>query len=185
MSLHDFSKGPVHYTASAENSKNSKNYWLNIIKAKQGESWLYMNSLTDENAGTKEENGVVYTTREVMLNSIHNYKHRILLANMGTEDLTKLSVEAAGSSFDSGDVVLDDYWTLKGKYDLSGFKGFGSKKDMNLAKIKLELGDEGEANGEDLDGTLTIKEDGKTILVTLVLSPKRSRTQSNMFITDR
>ncbi len=105
-----------------------KNYWLNIIKAKQGESWLYMNSLTDENAGTKEKNGVVYTTREVMLNSIHNYKHRILLANMGTEDLTKLSVEAAGSSFDSGDVVLDDYWTLKGKYDLSGFKGFGSKK---------------------------------------------------------
>lgn len=61
--------------------------------------------------------------------------------------------------------LLDDYWTLKGKYDLSGFKGFGSKKDMNLAKIKLELGDEGEANGEDLDGTLTIKEDGKTIMV--------------------
>lgn len=165
VSLHDFFKGPVHYTASAENSKNSKNYWLNIIKAKQGESWLYMNSLTDENAGTKEENGVVYTTREVMLNGIHDYEHRILLANMGTEDLTKLSVEAAGSSFDSGEVILDDYWTLTGKHDLSGFKGFGSKKDMNLAKIKLELGDEGEANGEDLDGTLTIKEDGKTIMV--------------------
>ena len=165
MSLHDFSKGPVHYTASAENSKNSKNYWLNIIKVKQGESWLYMNSLTDENAGTKEENGVVYMTREVMLNGIHDYEHRILLANMGTEDLTKLSVEAAGSSFNSGDVVLDDYWTLKGKHDLSGFQGFGSKEDMNLAKIKLEIGDESEANGEDLDGTLTIKEDGKTIMV--------------------
>ena len=128
VSLHDFSKGPVHYTASAENSKNSKNYWLNIIKVKQGESWLYMNSLTDENAGTKEENGVVYTTREVMLNGIHDYEHRILLANMGTEDLTKLSVEAAGSSFNSGDVVLDDYWTLKGKHDLSGFQGFEVKK---------------------------------------------------------
>ena len=124
-----------------------------------------MNSLTDENAGTKEENGVVYTTREVMLNGIHDYEHRILLANMGTEDLTKLSVEAAGSSFNSGDVVLDDYWTLKGKHDLSGFQGFGSKEDMNLAKIKLEIGDESEANGEDLDGTLTIKEDGKTIMV--------------------
>ena len=165
VSLHDFSKGPVHYTASAENSKNSKNYWLNIIKVKQGESWLYMNSLTDENAGTKEENGVVYTTREVMLNGIHDYEHRILLANMGTEDLTKLSVEAAGSSFDSGDVVLDDYWTLKGKHDLSGFQGFGSKEDMNLAKIKLEVGTESEANGTDLDGTLTIKENGKTIMV--------------------
>lgn len=165
VSLHDFSKGPVHYTASAENSKNSKNYWLNIIKVKQGESWLYMNSLMDENAGTKEENGVIYTTREVMLNGIHDYEHRILLANMGTEDLTKLSVEAAGSSFDSGDVVLDDYWTLKGKHDLSGFQGFGSKEDMNLAKIKLEVGTESEANGTDLDGTLTIKENGKTIMV--------------------
>lgn len=165
VSLHDFSKGPVHYTASAENSKNSKNYWLNIIKVKQGESWLYMNSLMDENAGTKEENGVVYTTREVMLNGIHDYEHRILLANMGTEDLTKLSVEAAGSSFNSGDVVLDDYWTLKGKHDLSGFQGFGSKEDMNLAKIKLEVGTESEANGTDLDGTLTIKENGKTIKV--------------------
>lgn len=165
VSLHDFSKGPVHYTASAENSKNSKNYWLNIIKVKQGESWLYMNSLTDENAGTKEENGVVYTTREVMLNGIYDYEHRILLANMGTEDLTKLSVEAAGSSFNSGDVVLDDYWTLKGKHDLSGFQGFGSKEDMNLAKIKLEVGTESEANGTDLDGTLTIKENGKTIMV--------------------
>lgn len=165
VSLHDFFKGPVHYTASAENSKNSKNYWLNIIKAKQGESWLYMNSLTDENAGTKEENGVVYTTREVMLNGIHDYEHRILLANMGTEDLTKLSVEAAGSSFNSGDVVLDDYWTLKGKHNLSGFQGFGSKENMNLAKIKLEVGNESEANGADLDGTLTIKENGKTIMV--------------------
>ena len=31
-SLHDFSKGAVHYTASAENSKSAKNYWLQIIK---------------------------------------------------------------------------------------------------------------------------------------------------------
>ena len=99
---------------------------------------------------------------------------------MGTEDLTKLSVEAAGSSFDSGDVVLDDYWTLKGKYDLSGFKGFGSKKDMNLAKIKLELGDEGEANGEDLDGTLTIKEDGKTIMVITLYCHQRDPGRSQI-----
>ena len=36
---------------------------------------------------------------------------------------------------------------------------------MNLAKIKLEVGTESEANGTDLDGTLTIKENGKTIMV--------------------
>lgn len=49
-----------------------------------------MNSLTDENAGTKEENGVVYTTREVMLNGIHDYEHRILLANHGNRRPDKI-----------------------------------------------------------------------------------------------
>ena len=163
-SLHDFSRGPVHYTASAENSRNAKNYWLQIVKIKQGESWLYMNSLADENAGTREENGIIYTNREVMLNGIHGYEHSILLANMGTVDLSKLSVEATGPSFDSGDVVLDNYWTLKGTHDLFGFQGFGGKEDMNLAKIKLELGDKWQANGEALEGKLEIKEDGKMIM---------------------
>ena len=165
VSQHDFSNGPVHYTASAENFESAKNYWLQVIKPKQGESWLYMNSLADENAQTKETDGIVYTTREVMLNGIHDYEHRILLVNMGTEALSKLSVEASGPSFESGAVLLNDYWTLKGVHDLSGFQWSDDKKDMNLAKIKLELGDEDEANGEDFDGTLTIKENGKTIMV--------------------
>lgn len=165
VSQHDFSNGPVHYTASAENFENSKNYWLQVIKPKQGESWLYMNSLADKNAETREENGVTYTTREVMLNGIHDYEHRILLVNMGTEALSKLSVEASGSSFESGAVLLNDYWTLKGAHDLSGFQWSDGKQDMNLAKIKLEVGNEDEANGEDLDGTLTIKENGKPIMV--------------------
>ena len=164
QSLHDFSNGPVHYTASAENSKNAKNYWLQIIKPKQGESWLYMNSLADESSDTREENGVVYTTREAMLNSIHDYEHRIILANMGTKALSKLSVEAEGALFDSGVVTLDNYWTLKGKHDLSGYQGLGYDELANLAKLKLVY-DGDEINGQDLTGTLTIKEAGKPIMV--------------------
>lgn len=164
QSLHDFSNGPVHYTASAENSKNAKNYWLQIIKPKQGESWLYMNSLADESSDTREENGVVYTTREAMLNSIHDYEHRIILANMGTKALSKLSVEAEGALFDSGIVTLDNYWTLKGKHDLSGYQGLGYDELANLAKLKLVY-DGDEINGQDLTGTLTIKEAGKPIMV--------------------
>lgn len=164
QSLHDFSNGPVHYTASAENSKNAKNYWLQIIKPKQGESWLYMNSLADESSDTREENGVVYTTREAMLNSIHDYEHRIILANMGTKALSKLSVEAEGALFDSGIVTLDNYWTLKGKHDLSGYQVLGYDELANLAKLKLVY-DGDEINGQDLTGTLTIKEAGKPIMV--------------------
>ena len=164
QSLHDFSNGPVHYTASAENSKNAKNYWLQIIKPKQGESWLYMNSLADESSDTREENGVVYTTREAMLNSIHDYEHRIILANMGTKALSKLSVEAEGALFDSWVVTLDNYWPLKGAHDLSGYQGLGYDELANLAKLKLVY-DGDEINGQDLTGTLTIKEAGKPIMV--------------------
>ena len=164
QSLHDFSNGPVHYTASAENSKNAKNYWLQIIKPKQGESWLYMNSLADESSDTREENGVVYTTREAMLNSIHDYEHRIILANMGTKALSTLSVEAEGALFDSWVVTLDNYWTLKGEHDLSGYQGLGYDELANLAKLKLVY-DGDEINGQDLTGTLTIKEAGKPIMV--------------------
>lgn len=166
QSLHDFSNGPVHYTASAENSKNAKNYWLQIIKPKQGESWLYMNSLADEDSDTKEENGVIYTTREIMLNGVHNYEHRIILANMGTKTLSKLSVEAEGIWFDDyQEVYLDHYWTLKGEQDLSGYQGLDYDNLANLAKLKLFYDAEARSNGEDFTGKLTIKEDGKPIMV--------------------
>lgn len=163
-SLHDFSNGPVHYTASAENSKNAKNYWLQIIKPKLGEDWLYINSLADENAETRNENGVVYTTREVILDGFHDYEHRIILVNMGTEALSKLSVEAEGDLFDYGDVSLDQYWTLKGEHDLSGYQGFEDEKLSNIAKLKLSFGGD-PLNGPYYTGKITIKEDEKPIMV--------------------
>lgn len=59
-SVHDFSNGPVQYTAAAEDGTNSKNYWVQVVKTTDGAGWLYMNSLADEDSDTKTENGIIY-----------------------------------------------------------------------------------------------------------------------------
>ena len=166
-SFHDFSGGPVQYTASSENGKNSKNYWLQVIKAKEGEGRIYINSFADSSIETKEEGGVIYSAREVMLDGYHDYVHDIFLANIGTEAIPKLSVELESNSLD-----VDDYWTLKGVHDLSGGAFINSNMDgsglQNIAKIRLRA-KSGVESGTDVSGTLTIKSAG-TPLVVLTLT---------------
>lgn len=165
-SFHDFSQGPVQYTAAAENGEDSKNYWLQIVKATSGEGWLYMNSLMDSNANTTVENGVTYSIREVMIDSYHNNQHDILLANMGTDAISNMAVELSSDS-----VELDDYWTLSGNYDLAGFSTARTStfygELSNLAKIRLKA-KEGMTSGE-VNGTLTIKS-GNAVLMVLTLT---------------
>lgn len=161
-SIHDFSKGAVQYTASAENGEVSKNYWLQIVKASADED-LYINSFADESAETAKDNGVIHSTREVFLDSYHNDVHDILLANMNLSEIPALSVELT-----SEEVELDEYWTLKGVHQLSGFittvttTGYGELS--NLAKIRL-IQKEGVENGNDISGKLTIKSAGKELIV--------------------
>lgn len=162
-SIHDFSKGPVQYTAAAENGTGSKNYWLQIVKATDGAGWLYINSLADKEADTRTENGVVHSAREIMLDGYHDYVHDILLANMGKDAVSSLSVELSSDS-----VVLDDYWTLNGTYELSGCTTLNTTTSYgelpNLAKIRLKAKD-GTANGTDISGTLTVKSGNKELIV--------------------
>ncbi len=164
-SFHDFSKGPVQYTASAENGKNAKNYWLHVIKAKEGVGKLHINSLSDENAKTREdENGVIYSTREMFLDGRYDYRHDILVTNVGTEPVTKLSAELV-----SDQVELDPYWTFKGNYDLAGAGEIQSYGEMqNLAKLRI-LPKEGVEDGTDISGTLRIKS-GTQLLMELTLT---------------
>lgn len=161
-SIHDFSKGAVQYTASAENGEVSKNYWLQIVKASADEG-LYINSFADESAETAVENGVVHSTREVFLDGYHDYVHDILLANMSLSEIPALSVELT-----SDEVELDEYWTLKGVYQLSGFtttKTTTSYGELsNLAKIRL-IPKDGVESGNDITGTLTIKSAGKELII--------------------
>lgn len=165
-SLHDFSNGPVQYSASAENKTNSSNYWLQIIPAEGGEGKIYINSLADEEAKTRTEEGVIYSTREVFIDGLHDDVHDILLVNVGTEELPELAVEL------TSDVIeLDDYWTLNGKYGLSGMTTLDTSTSYgelpNLAKIRLKAR-EG-AEGQDASGTVTIKS-GETTLAVLTLT---------------
>ncbi|MBR4082989.1 MAG: LysM peptidoglycan-binding domain-containing protein [Lachnospiraceae bacterium] len=166
-SFHDFSQGPIQYTVAAEDGINSKNYWVQVLQATEGPGKLYMNSLNDPETNTREENGVVYTTRSVMLDSYHSNKHYIFLANVGTEAIDQLSAELV-----SDVVELDEYWTLKGKYELSGFNR--SEEDIffdelaNMAKLSIKKKASVE-NGTDITGTLTIKS-GETVLMVMTLT---------------
>lgn len=159
-SYHDFSQGPVQYTVAAEDGDASKNYWLQIVKAKDGEGQLYINSLADRDAKTKIDNGTIYSTREMMLDGYHSYLHDIILANVGTEPVANLSVELI-----SDVVELDEYWTLTGNHDLSGLTNaaISSRELTNLARVRIKAKEGVEST--DVSGTLTFKSGDKVLMV--------------------
>lgn len=85
------------------------------------------------------------------------------MINTGTSSIPALSVELASDA-----VQLDEYWTLNGNRELSGFTTTSkttSKGELpNLAKIRLKA-KEGMADGTEVSGTLTIKSAGNTLMV--------------------
>lgn len=158
-SFHDFSNGPLQYTVSAEDGKNSKNYWVQIVQAAKEGDFLYVNSLADPDANTSGIN----STREVMLDSYHHNVHDILLVNMGANTVTGAAVELKSDVLE-----LDEYWTLKGKFNLSGFSGVTREETYgelaNMAKIRLRV-KEGVEPGTDISGILTVKSSTKDLFV--------------------
>lgn len=164
--LHSFAKNDLQYTVYAENGE-AANYWLQVKKADTSYGQLYINSLIDKNANTYVENGVVYSTREVMLDKYYDYVHNICLVNVGKEDIPELSVDL------SSDVVeLDSYWNLSGKQPLLGMSAVetpsgdsGKEGELpNLAKLRLKA-KESVKNGTEVSGTLTIKSGNKVLMV--------------------
>lgn len=162
-SIHNFENGPIQYTVSAENGLDSKNYWVSVVKAQDGQGKIYITSLADEDSNTKTEKNVIYSTRQVMLDRLHDDKHDILVANMGTQAISNLGIEL------KSDVIeLDEYWTFTGKSDLNGFSTINKNTSYgelpNLAKIRIKAKKDIE-DGTDVTGTLTIKSDDKTLAV--------------------
>ncbi len=167
-SYHSFANGPLQYTVYAENGENSKSYWVQIKKASSANGQLYILSLADQTANTYVENGITYSTREIMLDSYHDYLHDICIVNVGAGSISGLSAEL------SSDVLeVDPYWTLKGDQALEGlgtvetpdYKETGMEGELpNLAKIRLRA-KSGVANGSDISGTLTIKSGDKVLMV--------------------
>ena len=157
-SKHVFGEEPLQYTCSSQDGKNSRNYWLKVMKAEAGNK-LYINSLEDAASNTREENGVIYSTREVMLDGYHDYIHDILVLNKGMESIPKLSVE-----LNSDVLEMDEYWTLKGVHDLAGFLAIQQNTELsNQAKIRLKA-KEG-VDAKEVSGTLTIKSNGTPVAV--------------------
>lgn len=164
-SYHDFSQGPVQYTASSENKEKGRNYWLQIVKPAEGEGKLYINSLGDPDAHTKTVDGVTTSVREMIIDGRSDYQHDILLINVGTEAIDGLTAEIQSDS-----VELDSYWKLTGNNSLQGFPGveenggYSFGELSNMAKLRIRA-KEGIESGEDITGTLTIKSGDKNLIV--------------------
>lgn len=158
-SYHNLSNGVLQYTASAEDGKASKNYWLKVIQANNDEYPLFVNSLTDESARTEYKDGVIYSTREMMIDSYHNNRHDIFLANTGTADLQNIKAE-----LESDTLQIGDYWELDGTHDLSGYGTTSASDHSNVAKLRIVAKDGVEA-GTEVTGRLTVSAAGKTLMV--------------------
>lgn len=158
-SYHDLSSGLLQYTASAEDGKASKNYWLKVIQATNDEYPLFVNSLTDESAKTEYKDGVIYSTREMMIDSYHSNRHDIFLANIGVADLQNIKAE-----LESDTLKIGDYWDLDGTHNLSGYATTSASDHNNVAKLRIVAKDGVEA-GTEVTGKLTISAAGKTLMV--------------------
>lgn len=155
--------GLVQFTASSEDKKNQGNYFIQVVKAEEGKK-LCINSLNDTVSNTHTENGVVYSSREIMMDAYHYDRHDIIVANMGTQTMPALQVNLASDYLE-----LDEYWTLSGKHDLSGFTSVQKEKPhgalANMAQIRLKEKAGTQPGSYDNLGTLTFVSDGQEMLV--------------------
>ncbi len=139
----DCSSGTVEFSVVIDG--NVRNYMVSFVKQTSGAE-LYV-------CGPE--------TREVFLDEYFEYKHDILIANIGDEELTGLRVE-----LDATNCKLDDYWTVGGDGNdtLAAFTSTDSDSEYgelsNLAKIRLLPDGEGE-----IEGTLTVYADGQDPIV--------------------
>lgn len=160
-SVIDCSTGIVQYTVVIDG--HQKNYQVNFVKSSP-EAKLFV-------AGPQ--------TQEVFLDEYTEYKHDILIANMGQKELTGLRIELNATN-----CKLDDYWTVGGENNstLAPFESTTTDTEYgvlgNLAKVRLlPLNDEG---GE-IEGTLTVYADGQEPIVINLTG----RAQNPKIVTDQ
>lgn len=129
----DFTENNRQYTGKIDN--NDKNYWVTFKKLNTDGPELYV-------FGPDE--------REVILDQYFEFKHDILIANIGNAPLEEVSVALE----DAEHVKLDSYWTVgqEGNNTLAAFSTDGRDSvnygEMpNLAKIRLLPDGEGTVKG--------------------------------------
>jgi hypothetical protein len=141
VSAQDFSKGPVLYTAKAEDGRAVKNYAVTFVKKVDGEASLFVNGPD---------------TREVFLDDAYENRHDVFIANVGTLPLTGLNLV-----LDATNLKLDQYWRVGGTGNdtLNPFTTADTNQIDSIAKIRLLPAEPGEANYSsdgNISGTLTI-----------------------------
>lgn len=161
----DLSSGNIQLTMSAEDGSNSRNVWLHVVRMQDGEVPLYINSLSaSESSSYTGDDGVIRTTREVMVDSFHDNVHDIVFVNPGTADYENIT-----ATLESDTLQLDSFYGFNGTYPLRGYGGanslssYNNEVPQNVAKIRLGAKDG--VTGGAVSGTLTISSDDKTLMI--------------------
>ena len=134
---HDFTS-PTEYYALFEGRQ--KNYIVEVIPKKRGPK-LYVFGAD----GTEYERN-----REIFLDEYYQYRHDILIANVGDQKLEGLSVRLENASH----VKIDDYWTVGGANNntLEPFTTVDNTTEygelQNLAKVRVVSDGAGEIKGD-------------------------------------
>lgn len=142
--IRDFSSNNQQYSVVFDNDESQqRQYWLTFKKLNTNGPELFV-------YGPNE--------REVLLKDYFEYKHDILIANIGNEPLKNINVELLNAE----NVKLDNYWTVgnNGNNTLAAFDTINKTSEYgelaNLAKIRLVSDGDGEVRG-----TLRISADGQ------------------------
>lgn len=138
----------------------------------EGASALCISSLSDPNAEIQVKDGIIYSTRTVMLDSYHSSTYELLLTNTGTEAIEQLSVELESDTVELNETP-GDLGTLPGSGDFIGYQtASGGSQETPAAddelknQVKVSLtAKEGVDAGTDISGILTIRSAGEILAV--------------------
>lgn len=171
-------KGLVHLVVDFDDGEHLKNYQLRVISKEYGPK-LYV---YDDHKEIID--GTTVRSREVLLTDYFENKHDILIANIGDQPLTGVSVTLEPIAEDVPmNVKLDEYWTIGGENNsiLPKFKpaeegGITDKSAygmiQNVAKVRL-LPD---GDGDEINAKLVISADGQEdIIVYLTNKPRQPK----------
>ena len=137
VTAHDFTS-PNEYYALFEGRQ--KNYIVEVVPKAHGPKLYVFGS-----DGTEYERN-----REIFLDDYYQYRHDILIANVGDQELEGLSVRLENASH----VKIDDYWTVGGTGNnaLEPFTTADRTQEygelQNLAKVRIVSDGAGEITGD-------------------------------------
>lgn len=170
-SIVDFSNGAVEYTAKDASGSGIKNYWVNFAQKHQ-DAKLFVNGPAFDELQTDEVDEA--DKREVLLGDQADF-HDVFIANLGSADLTGLSVSLDEEAQKT--LALDEYFVVGGAGNdiLPAFNSTYVSSNQAAAKIRLRLKDAPEnLETSKISGIMTVTSAAGTkyIYLTGMITPK-------------